>query len=66
MRVVCAWCEKEGAPSVMREEAPLDDGQSTHGVCPEHRVRLLAELTETMRAWPAADATPVRSDADPR
>jgi hypothetical protein len=66
MRVVCAWCEKEGLPAVMREEAPLEDTVSTHGVCPDHRALLIAQLTEVMRAWSSPERPTVPSDADPK
>ncbi len=40
MRVVCAWCDAEGKPAVVREKDPLDDPEETHGVCAEHKALL--------------------------
>jgi hypothetical protein len=36
MKVICAWCHKEGKPAFVREKAPLTDTRETHGVCPAH------------------------------
>jgi hypothetical protein len=44
MRVLCAWCEKEGKPPLIGEKEPLDDPTESHGLCPEHRVALEAEI----------------------
>lgn len=30
MKIVCAWCGK-----YMGEKEPLDDPQTTHGICPD-------------------------------
>ena len=43
MKVVCAWCEREGKPSLLREEEPRGGGV-THGICDDHVQRLRAEL----------------------
>jgi hypothetical protein len=40
VRVVCAWCETEGTPAVVREKEPLEDPEQTHGVCAEHKGKL--------------------------
>jgi hypothetical protein len=34
MRVMCAWCLREGAPGLVEERA-------TYGICPSHRLELL-------------------------
>lgn len=36
MKVICSWCESEGRPAVVREQAPLADGRETHGICSSH------------------------------
>ncbi len=42
MRVVCAWCQAEGRPGALGEKPPLDEPGETHGICWQHRIRLLA------------------------
>ncbi|MBI4537685.1 MAG: hypothetical protein HY712_06985 [candidate division NC10 bacterium] len=50
MKVVCAYCEREGRPSVIAEKDPIDDPTLTHGICPEH----LRQLREEIAAWHAS------------
>jgi len=44
MRVMCAWCEREGEPANLGERAPLDDPAKTHGICRRHTLALLDRL----------------------
>lgn len=44
MRVLCSWCEKEGKPSLIGVKEPLDDPAETHGLCPDHRLAIEAEI----------------------
>lgn len=44
MRVVCAWCRREGRPDFLGEKAPFDDRSETHSVCEPHRRRELEAL----------------------
>ena len=44
VRVLCAWCERDGAPAFMGEREPLDDPTVTHGICPRHLTVMLATL----------------------
>ncbi len=44
MKVVCAWCERDGVPSFMGEREPLDDPSITHGICPRHLTQLLGTM----------------------
>jgi hypothetical protein len=44
MKILCAWCLKEGKPGRMGECPPLDDPAETHAICPEHRQQVEAEL----------------------
>ncbi len=44
MRVVCAWCERDGAPAFMGERDPLEDPSVTHGICPRHLTLVLGTL----------------------
>ncbi len=44
MRVVCAWCQQEGKPAVMREDDSADSKLDSHGICDAHSVKLLHEI----------------------
>ena len=44
MKILCAWCLKEGTPALMGEGPPLEDPTETHGICPEHRRQVENEL----------------------
>ena len=44
MRVTCAWCQREGQPASLGEQAPLDDPAETHGICRRHTLELLNRL----------------------
>lgn len=48
MKLLCAWCLKEGKPALMGECPPLDDPTESHGICPEHR-RQAEEEIEVLR-----------------
>ena len=37
MRIVCAWCQSEGRPYLLRVGEPLDDTSETHGICDRHQ-----------------------------
>ena len=56
MRVVCAWCEREGGPAFLRERAPLEDAATTHGICDRHQAELRASLRKSATARRAAAA----------
>src|SRR5687768_1349851 len=56
MRVVCAWCERQGGPSFLREQAPLEDVSTTHGICDRHEADLRATLRgSSVHRRPSAD-----------
>jgi hypothetical protein len=44
MRVVCAWCQKEGLDTVLGEREPVDDATETHSICARHSEKLLEQL----------------------
>lgn len=44
MKVICAWCRREGKPDFIGEREPLDDPQETHGICRAHAERVAEEL----------------------
>jgi hypothetical protein len=56
VRVVCAWCQDERKPALLREVEPFDDPTETHGICAEHHRLLLAQVLR--QAVPAAEAGP--------
>ena len=37
MRVICAWCQQEGRPGLLRVREPLEDSTDTHGICERHQ-----------------------------
>lgn len=37
MRVMCAWCQKEGRSGLLRVREPLADTSETHGICERHQ-----------------------------
>lgn len=52
MKVVCAWCQKEGRPALLREDDSYDSRTESHGICDDHSVRLLREIRIRLRqAW---------------
>lgn len=44
MKVICAWCAREGRSALIGERAPLDDATETHGICPPHRRAIAAQV----------------------
>ena len=50
MTVVCAWCQRQGRTTVLREKEPFDRPVVTHGICEEHARAFLAELREATTA----------------
>jgi len=59
MKIVCAWCLKEGKPGLMGEMEPKHDPTVSHGICPEHRLQVEAELIRT-----AEEAERFRKEAE--
>jgi len=57
MRVLCAWCCREGQPGYIGEKEPLDNPEPTHGVCAHHKVQLLQSLPS--RSFPDAQVLSV-------
>lgn len=50
---ICAWCAKAGQPSFLREAAPYDDNQISHGICEAHAEEWQAQAAE-LQARPAS------------
>lgn len=44
MKLICAWCLKEGKAALMAETEPLEDQSETHGICPDHRLEIEARV----------------------
>jgi len=44
MKVICAWCQREGRSGFLREREPLDDPSETHGICLRHQQQVAATL----------------------
>src|SRR5262245_66353050 len=44
MRIVCAWCCREGRSGYLGEREPLDNPETTHGICDRHRAAVLESL----------------------
>jgi hypothetical protein len=44
MKVVCAWCLREGKPGDLGEREPLEDPGVTHSICAGHVDQLLEDL----------------------
>ena len=44
MRVLCAWCCRDGQPGYLGERAPLDNPEPTHGICDHHKTQVLESL----------------------
>jgi hypothetical protein len=64
MRIVCAWCEKEGKSALICEIEPFDDPMETHGICVAHRASFLAELARDRSPRAAAPAARAGEDPD--
>ncbi len=53
MRLLRAWCEKDGKPALIAEVEPRENPMPTHGMCPAHRAQVeeeLARATAEVRA----------------
>ena len=44
MRVICAWCQRQGRTGFLGYREPLADMSITHGICAEHYESVLAML----------------------
>jgi len=50
VKVMCAWCVKEGEGGFLREKPPFEDASETHGMCLSHFHALRADLNQTTPA----------------
>ena len=44
MKIVCAWCERDGDPGYLGDREPLESSATTHGICPSHTEQVLEDL----------------------
>ena len=52
MKVVCAWCQKEGRPALLWEDKSYNLPVESHGICEDHSVRLLRKIRGRLKqAW---------------
>ena len=47
MRVICAWCQQEGRPGLLRVREPLEDTTDTHGICERHQQEVFEGFPST-------------------
>lgn len=47
MKIVCAWCEKEGLTSLMGEKPPYSSDAISHGMCEFHQEKFLEDAVRT-------------------
>ena len=64
MKLLRAWCEKEGKPALMAEVEPKNDPTPTHGMCPHHRAQIEDEL-EALRRKVDKELQTLRDQVDP-
>ncbi len=53
MKILCAWCCREGHLGYLGEKEPLENPLPTHGVCAHHKAQLLESLPS--RSFPGAE-----------
>ena len=46
MKVICAWCEKEGKETLIGEIGLYDMEVTSHGICTDHQTVLLRQIHE--------------------
>jgi len=66
MKIVCAWCEREGKPAALGEKEPLEDPVPTHSVCPAHLLELISGVMARATAPGARAETVSPLDRRPR
>lgn len=43
MKIICAWCEKEGLQSLMGEKPPYSSDVVSHGMCEYHEEKFIED-----------------------
>ena len=46
MKVICAWCEREGRQTLIGEAALFDRKMTSHGICRNHKNALLKQFQQ--------------------
>ena len=49
MKVICAWCAKEGKLGDVNEKGSVSDSRETHGICRTHSEKLKANSLERLK-----------------
>jgi len=44
MKIVCAWCERDGKLGYLGDREPFESSTTTHGICPTHKNQVLEDL----------------------
>jgi hypothetical protein len=44
MKVICAWCEKEGRQTLIGEVELYDRQMTSHGICRDHKKVMLRQI----------------------
>jgi len=50
MKVLCAWCQREGQTPIRRDTDPLGKTIVTHGICRDHALALRAQARRSLGA----------------
>lgn len=61
MRIICAWCQREGFPGVLREEPPLPPASreaDSHGICDAHALAMLEQLRRLLEPGALSGSVP--------
>ena len=46
MKVICAWCEREGAQTVIDDVELYDQHMTSHGICRNHKKEVLRQIQQ--------------------
>lgn len=60
MKIICAWCQKEGKQGFLGERSPLADQSETHGICWEHLSGLRLTLPPKAPLTPMVGPEPLK------
>src|SRR5580765_8528142 len=46
MKVICAWCEREGRQTLIADVELYDRQMTSHGICPHHKKVVLGQIQQ--------------------
>lgn len=46
MKVICAWCEREGRQTLIDDVELYDRKMTSHGICPHHKKIVLRQIKQ--------------------